>query len=385
MAEAIRGQLADNFGRPISGATVTVYKRGTAVAADLFSDYALTAGISNPITSEIDGSYLAFAPNGVYDLVFIKAGYTFDSTDSVGEVLFDTHIVRSVNVSGAITEKDYVLLVDASSAPVVLSLPALATLVDGRPFVVIKTDGTANAVTIDPDGTEQISGALTLSLTAAKQGVIFAKGGSEWVTYQPTAQETSAAGKIPLGRSADGALSDSWIRAQETSDIDKVPKGRSSDGKLSASWGGGVTSLATLNSTTKVVETALKSDALTMQGENGAETTSSTVSLDLGTVVAGDRILVSCAGTLVISGTATEHWGEVSKQSGSAVIQFFSSASSLRWALNYKNTGTVEGNMMAVLVVNTGGTLVLQNALFQTGGSVSSQNNRIYAFFLRKM
>lgn len=215
MAEAIRGQLNDNFGRPISDATITVYKTGTLVAADLFADAALTSGVSNPIASELDGSYLAFAPNGVYDLVFAKAGYSFDSTDSVGEVLFDPHITRSVSVSGPITDKDYVLLVNATAAPVVLSLPALSTVAEGRPFVVIKTDGTVNAVTIDPNGAEQIGGAATLALTAVKQGVIFAKGGSEWVTYQPVAQEVSGAGKIPIGRAVDGKLDPTWFIAPE--------------------------------------------------------------------------------------------------------------------------------------------------------------------------
>jgi hypothetical protein len=64
-------------------------------------------------------------------------------------------------------------------------------------------------------------------LSAAKQGIILAKVGAEWITYQPVASITSGSGKIPIGRS--------------------------SDGKLDSSWGGGVSSLATLDSGGKIL------------------------------------------------------------------------------------------------------------------------------------
>ena len=241
MAEALRGNLNDNFGRALSGVLVKVYDAGTSNLSSIFSDEALTVPITNdgavsPLT-EVDGSYGPFyAANGRYDIVPVKAGYAFDATDSTGELLFDPEIVRSVAATTTLTTKDYTLLVDASGGAAIVNLPALSSITEGRTWVVIKIDATANAVTIDPSGTETINGALTLVLDSTKQGTQFTKGGSEWLTYVPPAQTTPAAGKIPLGRASDDSLEDGWLRAQEASGADKVPKGRSTDGTLAPEW-----------------------------------------------------------------------------------------------------------------------------------------------------
>ncbi len=247
MAESIRGTLLDNFGRPISGATVTVYKTGTSNLASLYSDYALTLTVGNPLTTEADGSYLAFAPNGIYDLVLAKTGVTFDSTDSIGEVLFDNFITRTVVTTGTLSENDYIVALDATGASFTFNLMALSTINEGRSFILFKKDSTANTITIDPSGAETINGAATLVLGSAKQGVVIAKVGTEWQTYQPPAQTTSGAGKIPLGRS--------------------------SDGKLDSSWGGAATSLATLDASAFIPLAQIPAiltgkDADTVDGKN---------------------------------------------------------------------------------------------------------------------
>lgn len=230
MAQAIRNTLIDNFGRPISGASIAVYKKGTTDLASLYSDYELTATVGNPITSEADGSFLAFVSNGIYNIVPSKTGVTFDSTDLVGMVVFDPFITRSVAASTSLLEKDYVLSVDASGGAAVISLPALASIPQGKSFVVFKADTSVNSVTLDPDGAETINGGSTLVISASKQGIVFAKVGSEWQTYLPPAQTTSGVGKIPLGRS--------------------------SDGKLEADWGGVALSLASLDANNRLVQTA---------------------------------------------------------------------------------------------------------------------------------
>src|SRR5574341_313837 len=146
MAEAIRGTI---FGAitsgpavPQSGVSVTVYKAGTSTLASLYSDDALTASVANPMTSEADGSYFAFAPNGKYDIVFSKAGVTFDSTDSVGEVLWDEQIVKTTSATSyTLTDIDYILLVDATAAAVTVNLPALSGVQAGRPWIVSAPEG----------------------------------------------------------------------------------------------------------------------------------------------------------------------------------------------------------------------------------------------------
>ena len=233
MAEPLRDYVIDNFGRPVSGASVSVKIAGTANDAALFSDDALTAGVSNPLTTEADGSFYAYAANGKYDLVVTKTGYTGDPTDTSGLVLWDEQITKTVTATYSQSLNDYILLADASSAPFTINLLALSGVAAGRPWVIMKVDSTANAVTIDPSGAETINGASTLVLSAAKQGVIIRKGSTEWQTDVPPAQVSFGTGKVPLGRS--------------------------SDGKLDSSWGGVASSLATLDSGGLVPQTQLGS------------------------------------------------------------------------------------------------------------------------------
>lgn len=89
MAQALRGTLVDNMGAPLASVQITVYEYDTTDLADLFYDKELTQACSNPVNSEADGSYLVYAADGSYDLVFYKAGVTFDDSDSVDEICFD--------------------------------------------------------------------------------------------------------------------------------------------------------------------------------------------------------------------------------------------------------------------------------------------------------
>lgn len=78
----------DQFGEPIDAVTITVYLAGTTTKATIYSDDGVTTK-SNPFNGEADGSFYFFAPNGVYDIVRSKTGYTFDDTDLQNIRLFD--------------------------------------------------------------------------------------------------------------------------------------------------------------------------------------------------------------------------------------------------------------------------------------------------------
>ena len=60
------------------------------------------------------------------------------------------------------TENDHTILVNATSAAVTIRLPRTAK---ARVYVVKKIDSSANAVTIDPEGSQTIDGATTLVLS----------------------------------------------------------------------------------------------------------------------------------------------------------------------------------------------------------------------------
>lgn len=74
---------------------------------------------------------------------------------------------------------DVVVYADSTGAAVTVALPPVASST-GR-VLAIKATGSANTVTVDPDGTEQIEGAATLALAAATNvGVTIHCDGAAW-------------------------------------------------------------------------------------------------------------------------------------------------------------------------------------------------------------
>lgn len=75
-----------------------------------------------------------------------------------------------------------VYLVDATAGAVTVTLPAVAGTDPsaGRAVTVIKSDSSANAVTIDADGAETINGAATLVLASQYDRARIASDGTEW-------------------------------------------------------------------------------------------------------------------------------------------------------------------------------------------------------------
>jgi hypothetical protein len=87
-----------------------------------------------------------------------------------------------------LTASDYIVLANASGGAFTLTLPAAASHT-GRVYRIIKTDSSANAVTVDGNGSETISGALTLVIGVQYSGYEIACDGTGWhitgCAYQP--------------------------------------------------------------------------------------------------------------------------------------------------------------------------------------------------------
>ncbi len=73
-----------------------------------------------------------------------------------------------------------VFAVDASSAPVTVSLPP-ATGLNGFRFHIKKIDATANAVTVDADGSETIDGSFTAVISGQNDSIPVNGDGSNWI------------------------------------------------------------------------------------------------------------------------------------------------------------------------------------------------------------
>jgi hypothetical protein len=84
-------------------------------------------------------------------------------------------------VTGTLTARpiDRVLKADASGAAVTINLPSAApNLVT---YTIIKSDATANTVTIDPSGSQTINGAATRVLSAQWETVTLKSDGANWL------------------------------------------------------------------------------------------------------------------------------------------------------------------------------------------------------------
>jgi hypothetical protein len=73
------------------------------------------------------------------------------------------HVRPIINANYTVSPIDELVLVDATSAPLTIALPPALSLI-GYSFKIMKIDSSANNVTIDANGSETISGALTIVL-----------------------------------------------------------------------------------------------------------------------------------------------------------------------------------------------------------------------------
>jgi hypothetical protein len=101
-----------------------------------------------------------------------------------GDLIADTVLdIRPLVVKSAAytaTATDTIILVDATSAAVTITLPA-ASGIEGQAYTFKKTDASANAVTIDGNLSETIDGSTTYTLADQYDSVETISDGTNWV------------------------------------------------------------------------------------------------------------------------------------------------------------------------------------------------------------
>lgn len=105
----------------------------------------------------------------------------FDTLDGLVKVARDS-IHRDITTTDSViaSDRNKALLCDATAGIFTLTLLAAATAGDGFKVVVVKSDSTGNAVTIDGNGGETISGAATYDLTGQGDAVTLICDGTNW-------------------------------------------------------------------------------------------------------------------------------------------------------------------------------------------------------------
>lgn len=134
-------------------------------------------------------------------------GYLNDGLDTI-----DTKLKLGIDrVKRVITTTDSVvagdrkkiLLCDATAAAFTLTMIAAATAADGFEVTIVKTDASANAVTIDGSGAELIGAAATFSLSGRGDSATLVSDGSNW---NFTGNKTTPSAVASASTTAEGII-----------------------------------------------------------------------------------------------------------------------------------------------------------------------------------
>jgi hypothetical protein len=80
----------------------------------------------------------------------------------------------------AISASNRLILANATGGVIILNLPTAAAF-KGRTFIVVKTDASANGITVTPSGGQTINGAATFSVVNQYQVLALFSDGSNWI------------------------------------------------------------------------------------------------------------------------------------------------------------------------------------------------------------
>ena len=87
--------------------------------------------------------------------------------------------IKEVNTAYTITLEDRTINADATSSAFTITLPK-AYNADGYIFNIKKLDSSANAVTVDGDGSETIDGSTTMIISNQYDSLTVQSDGTEW-------------------------------------------------------------------------------------------------------------------------------------------------------------------------------------------------------------
>jgi hypothetical protein len=204
MAKAIRffhkGTTMFNGSNIAASYKLFSYQAGTTTKADTYTTAAKSVANANPMTLNADGRLdqdIYIDQSMKFVLATSAAGdppsssiWTIDNALSSEQVW--TTVSKTANYTVLETDRDKLILVDATSGAVTIALLAAATAGTGFQIAIKKTDSSGNAVTLDGNSSETIDGAATLALSTQYDIALLTCDGSNWhVTNSAAAQSTS--------------------------------------------------------------------------------------------------------------------------------------------------------------------------------------------------
>lgn len=204
MAKAIRffhkGTTMFNGSSIAASYKLFQYAAGTTTKTNTYTNSGKGTANSNPMTLNSDGRLdqdVYIDQSMKFVLAASSAGdppsssvWTVDNA-LANEQLWTT-VSKTANYTVLETDRDKLILADATSGSITIALLAAATAGDGFQIAIKKVDSSSNAVTIDGNGTETIDGSLTLALANQHEITVITSNGTNWfVTNSSSVQTTS--------------------------------------------------------------------------------------------------------------------------------------------------------------------------------------------------
>ena len=167
--------------------------------------------------------------------------------------------------TATIADRNKIILGDATLGAYAQTLPSCATVGDGFAIALVKTDASANAITVTRAGADTIGGATTFVLSARNQSIVLVSDGvSVWNYFAGSA--------VSISNLTSGTLAAGVGASATTYDIGTVSSGTTtpaaSNGNFQKMVNGGASTLAPPTTITTI------SLQVTNNGSAGAITTS---------------------------------------------------------------------------------------------------------------
>lgn len=203
--------ILDNSGRIAPGAKIWTYVAGTTnTHLTSYTDSTLGTPNANPIVADsygrISGPYTIQAAK----LVCCPASETSDPPSttywSIDNYTSMGQLVSTVTKTGSTyavltSDRDKLIIADATSNNIAISLPSASSAGDGFNIKVKKSDSSSHTVTITPNGTDLLDGANS-AITLSTQNDYFEaySNGTSWYIPKPnTFTNLGLSGNLTVG------------------------------------------------------------------------------------------------------------------------------------------------------------------------------------------
>lgn len=220
LIDILASGVTDDSGNIVASGTVTFYQAGTSTLETVYQDYELSSAHANPATLDSAGRLVAYSDTRIKVVIRKSDGTTVRTIDDVNlansdltsatasdlagsgltasgdqlhvnvdgttlEIESDTvmirdKVVQSKTTTYTVVHTDDVVICDTSGGAWTLTLPAASTMTR-RELTIrrLRTDTSANLLTIDGNASETIDGLATIALNV--QGwVRIVSDGSNW-------------------------------------------------------------------------------------------------------------------------------------------------------------------------------------------------------------